>query len=150
MKKLFIYTVLSVGAIALVYIYDYATKVKQPVPVEYFKQGQILLPDYACPDTLVVIDAPGLNEAMALIEQGIIGDDYGDAAYDSLFHLYCVQYYNNGDLLFPGSYPNGISIPDTLIVKDAATLNTSFINSFGSAGYEDYEDIIYSSCFVKP
>jgi hypothetical protein len=62
---------------------------KQPVYVEYFKQGQILLPDYVCPDTMIVIDAIGLNKAMGLIEQGFTGQDFGDAQYDSLFHQYC-------------------------------------------------------------
>ena len=66
--------------------------VKQTVSLEYFKQGQILLPDYACTDTLVVIDADGLNKAFAPIEQGIAGDNFGDMQYDSLFHVYCEDY----------------------------------------------------------
>lgn len=57
-------------------------------PVEYFKNGQVLLPDYACPDTLIVRDAVGLNAAMGLIEQGLSGQDFGDAQFDSLFHEY--------------------------------------------------------------
>ena len=66
--------------------------VKQAVSVEYFKQGQILLPDMCCADTLVVIDADGLNKAFAPIEQGIEGDNFGDMQYDSLFHVYCEDY----------------------------------------------------------
>lgn len=58
-----------------------------PVPVEYFKQGQILLPDYACPDTLIVVDADGLNKGMALVEQGII--DATDYQIDSILHTHC-------------------------------------------------------------
>lgn len=61
--------------------------IKVPVSVEYFKQGQILFPDYACPDTLIVRDAVGLNKAMAYVEQDI---DWGsDADCDSLIHVYC-------------------------------------------------------------
>ena len=62
---------------------DYA----KVVPVEYFKQGQLLEPDYACPDTLIVKDAVGLNKAMGLIEQGVI--DATDYEIDSVLHAYC-------------------------------------------------------------
>jgi len=58
-----------------------------PVQVEYFKNGQILYPDYAITDTLIVRDAAGLNKAMAPEEQGLHA--YGDAEIDSLFHVYC-------------------------------------------------------------
>ena len=56
----------------------------QPVNEQHFTIGQILLPDYACADTLVVVDDDGLNKAL---------DNYegfeGDAACDSVFHQYC-------------------------------------------------------------
>lgn len=58
----------------------------KPVYVEYFKNGQVLLPDYAVSDTLIVVDAEGLNKAMAMEEQGI--NDYGDSEIDSIFHHY--------------------------------------------------------------
>lgn len=61
---------------------------KKVVDVEYFKQGQILLPDYACPDTLIVKDAAGLNKAFAYVEQDISWGS--DADIDSLIHIYCV------------------------------------------------------------
>lgn len=61
---------------------------KQPETVGYFNQGQILLPDMACPDTLIVIDAIGLNKGMALIEQGFI--DASDYQIDSILHTHCV------------------------------------------------------------
>lgn len=62
-------------------------KEKKPVYVEYFKAGQVLLPDYACPDTLIVVDAVGLNKAFAYVEQDI---GWGsDADCDSLIHQYC-------------------------------------------------------------
>ena len=73
----------------LAIMYVDITRVKEPVSVEYFKQGQILLPDMVCSDTLIVVDAIGLNKAFAPIEQGISGNDYGDMQYDSLFHQYC-------------------------------------------------------------
>ena len=53
----------------------------------YFKQGQILYPDYACTDTLVVFDADGLN--LALKNSKAVE---GDAAIDSLFHDYCEEW----------------------------------------------------------
>ena len=65
---------------------------KEPVKVDYFKPGQILYPDMACPDTLIVRDAAGLNLAMGYIEQGISGQDFGDYQYDSLFKVYCDYY----------------------------------------------------------
>lgn len=59
----------------------------QPVSVPYFKQGQILYPDYVCPDTLVVFDAEGLNKGMALVEQGFL--DASDYQIDSILHENC-------------------------------------------------------------
>lgn len=64
-------------------------KEKQTVSVEYFKNGQILYPDYVCPDTLIVIDAKGLNKAMAYVEQDISWGS--DADCDSLIHQYAIK-----------------------------------------------------------
>lgn len=58
-----------------------------PVYVEYFTDGQILPPDYVCPDTLIVFDAHGLNKAMALVEQGFF--DATDYELDSIMHTHC-------------------------------------------------------------
>lgn len=63
---------------------------QEAVYVEYFVNGQILLPDYVCPDTLIVVDAAGLNKAFAPVEQGLTGEDWGDDQYDSLFHTYTI------------------------------------------------------------
>jgi hypothetical protein len=59
---------------------------KAPIDVEYFKDGQILLPNYSCSDTLIVNNAKELNKAVAYIEQGIIDDT--DYNMDSLFHAH--------------------------------------------------------------
>ncbi len=59
-----------------------------PVSVEYFKQGDTLLPDYACPDTLIVIDAAGLNKAIAPIEQGF--EDATDGNISTVMYQYCI------------------------------------------------------------
>lgn len=57
---------------------------RKPVDVPYFKDGQVLLPDYACPDTLIVMDAETLNKNFAYYEQDI---GWGtDADIDSLLH----------------------------------------------------------------
>lgn len=61
----------------------------QSAPVEYFKNGQILLLDYAIPDTLVVMDAAGLNKAIAPIEQGYT-DFESDKDIADLFYKYCI------------------------------------------------------------
>lgn len=53
----------------------------------YFNVGDTLYPDYACSDTLIVINAKGLNRDMALIEQGMIYAS--DSSIDSVIHLYC-------------------------------------------------------------
>ena len=63
---------------------------KSPVYVEYYKQGEILYPDYACPDTMIVIDAVGLNTAFGYVEQDISWGS--DADIDSLIHIYCKHY----------------------------------------------------------
>ncbi len=55
--------------------------------VEYFKQGDILNPDYACPDTLIVVDAIGLNKAIAPIEQG--KQDASDGNIAAIMYKYC-------------------------------------------------------------
>lgn len=57
---------------------------KTPVPVSYFLQGDTLEPDYCCPDTCIVTDAKGLNEAYAYYEQGF--NDWADSQIDSVFH----------------------------------------------------------------
>lgn len=59
----------------------------EPVHVPYFNEGQILEPSYACSDTLVVVDAEGLNRDMGAIEQGLI--EATDGEIDSVLHLYC-------------------------------------------------------------
>lgn len=56
--------------------------------VEYFKDGQVLYPDYACRDTLIVRDAAQLNKAMALVEQGEW--DATEDQIDSIFHAHCI------------------------------------------------------------
>ena len=63
---------------------------KEPVNVEYYKAGDILYPSYACPDTLIVVNAIGLNKGMGLIEQGII--DATDWDIDSVLHSNCKLY----------------------------------------------------------
>lgn len=68
-------------------LFNACLKEKKPVSVEYFKPGDTLFPDYACPDTLIVVDAAGLNKGMALIEQGII--DATDQQIDSIIHTHC-------------------------------------------------------------
>lgn len=52
----------------------------------FFKNGQVLLPDYSCTDTLIVVDADGLNNAIDCESDFV----EGDAGIDSLFHVYCV------------------------------------------------------------
>ena len=64
--------------------------VKQPVKVEYFKAGDILEPDYAIPERLIVVDAAGLNKDVALIEQGMIEATDGEIA--AVFYKHCKPY----------------------------------------------------------
>lgn len=70
------------------FAYDYLSRKEYDsifiVSVEYFKDGQILLPDYACPDTLIVMDAETLNRNFAYVEQDISWGS--DADCDSLLH----------------------------------------------------------------
>lgn len=62
----------------------------KPIYVEYFKKGQILLPDYTCPDTMIVRDHTGLNKALAYLEQTNSLLVETDDEIDSLFHQYCI------------------------------------------------------------
>lgn len=61
---------------------------KKPVYVQYFKLGEVLLPDYAITDTLIVIDAIGLNKAVGLFEQGII--EGTDRNIVDVFYKFCI------------------------------------------------------------
>ena len=63
---------------------EYDSLFDTPGPVQYFKDGQILLPSYACPDTLIVMDAETLNANFAYVEQDISWGS--DADIDSLLH----------------------------------------------------------------
>lgn len=81
-------TLVFAGFIALV-IWVFVTgkhepKVKQLVYVEYVKQGEIILPDYVCSDTLIVMDAETLNRNLAYYEQDISWGS--DCDIDSLLH----------------------------------------------------------------
>lgn len=57
--------------------------------VEYFKNGDTIFPSYACPYTLVVTNAEGLNAAFGPIEQDTTGERGGDLDIDTTFHKYC-------------------------------------------------------------
>jgi hypothetical protein len=50
-----------------------------------FRHGEILLPDYACSDTLIVINAERLNHE-------INECDGGDGDIDSILHRNCIIY----------------------------------------------------------
>jgi len=58
-----------------------------PDKIEYFKVGDVLNPDYAIQDTLIVINANELNKVMAAIEQGYIENTRGEIA--ALFYANC-------------------------------------------------------------
>jgi len=52
-----------------------------------FSTGQVLYPDYACPDTLIVLDGPKLTKEMNnLLNNPIYGSD---ADIDSVLHRSC-------------------------------------------------------------
>lgn len=80
MKRLILYLspVLAVAAVCLVYLYD--KQQQEVINIRHFKNGDVL-------DTLIVVNATGLNEAMAPYEQGIT--DYSPAQIDSIFNTYC-------------------------------------------------------------
>lgn len=86
MKQLILPSVLMLFGLCLIGGGIATNKVpqKEPVKVEYFINGQILLPDYACPDTLIVLDAETLNRNFAFVEQNISWGS--DADIDSLLH----------------------------------------------------------------
>jgi hypothetical protein len=59
----------------------------KPIKIAYYRDGDTLLPQPICPDTLIVIDADKLNDATALVEQGYL--DASDYQLDSIFHIHC-------------------------------------------------------------
>jgi hypothetical protein len=90
------------------------TEIK-PVNVKYFLPGQILLPDYVCPDTLIVMDEETLNERFAFYEQGL--NNYGDYELDSLLHSpnkqglnVCMDFYQYTDFLKGEGYRQDIAL----------------------------------------
>lgn len=81
-----------ITVISLIILLQKEPPAKQPVNVGYFKQGQILLPDMVCNDTMIVRDADGLNKAIAYVEQYNDTLVETDSEIDSLFHVYCDYY----------------------------------------------------------
>ena len=55
-----------------------------------YHNGQILLPDYACTDTLIVTDASGLNLLMDSIKNCYHDEIETDGDYDSAFNTHCI------------------------------------------------------------
>jgi len=84
-----LFTAIALGCLLLATGSKDETAAKRhPVAVNYFLQGDTLMPSYACPDTLIVIDAVGLNKSFAYVEQQM---DWGtDADIDSLLHQHCL------------------------------------------------------------
>ena len=76
--------VLTLAAIAALASCTLNESQLKPVTVEYFKNGDTLLPDYVCSDTLIVWDAKGLNEDLSAYNQGFL--DGGDAELDEIDH----------------------------------------------------------------
>lgn len=96
MNKNQIYQLLAVIAIFGAICYVAITKeqiqpASRPEPVYFkenradFKAGEILLPDYACSDTLIVVNAERLNKE-------INECDGGDGDIDSILHRNCIIY----------------------------------------------------------
>jgi len=63
---------------------------QKPVNVEYFKNGQILVPDMVIKDSLIVMDAAALNYDMGRIEQGLI--EATDGEISAIFYKHCKAY----------------------------------------------------------
>lgn len=70
----------------------------EPVSVQYHKYQDLIMPGYACPDTLIVMDEKTLNERFAKMEQS---PDFGtDSDIDQMLHapnlegnLVCMNFY---------------------------------------------------------
>lgn len=75
---LFLSFLLAIAAGYLVYLYD--KQQQDVINIRHFMNGDIL-------DSLIVVDAIGLNEAMAPYEQGLT--EYTTAQIDSIFNKYC-------------------------------------------------------------
>lgn len=65
---------------------------KQKEDTVLYEPQEVLMPSYACPDTLIVMDAPKLSAAMQLVYDGTI--DATDYSIDSILHQYCIDAYD--------------------------------------------------------
>ena len=65
--------------------------------IEYFKNGQIIMPEAKGGDTLIVYDARGLNVEVGKIEQG--GKYISLQGIDSIFNKHCltIKFLNYGN-----------------------------------------------------
>ena len=80
--------ILPAAILAVIILFLFNAKPAQTVKdVQYFHNGEMLLPDYAITDTLIVIDAASLNKEIGAIEQGIVDGTDGDIS--EIFYKYC-------------------------------------------------------------
>jgi hypothetical protein len=73
------------GVMALCSLNKSTPEIKYKQDRANFKNGEVILPDYAHSDTLIVTDGKGLNEAIEKI-------DGTDGEIDSVLRLFCVPY----------------------------------------------------------
>ena len=57
--------------------------------LDSFKDGDILYPDYACPDTLIVMNGVELDKVFRTTSLPIVGSD---SEIDSVLHRYCLNF----------------------------------------------------------
>ncbi len=82
MKKTFLFAALLISGITLITLLT----PNHPYECEYYV-GEVLPPSGVCPDSLIVVNARGLDRALRAYDEGI---DYSEYQLDSIFHTNCV------------------------------------------------------------
>jgi len=97
---------------------------KEPMP-PHFEVGQMLLPDYAVPDTLIVVDPVGLNREIvnSKTDWEIAGTMYRHCAiYGQEQAEYGINIVEEGYQIIDNTYKNSVTVPwnvnlDSLLLK---------------------------------
>ena len=92
-KPLLFASLLMACGLALI-VYGCSQIHRQPIKFDYpdtsaYKTGEIIAPDYANSDSLIVIDGEGLNKA---IDSLLHSDGGGDLDINNVLHQYAVKY----------------------------------------------------------
>lgn len=82
------------------------------IDAESFKDGDILYPDYACPDTLIVMNGAALDKVFRTTSLPTAGTD---SEIDSVLHRYCLTFTQYIDFNIGQGYSPAIALHLALV-----------------------------------